>query len=199
MSEIDGKIVIVGDFIASEMEYVSEDDYSVFEQDGNLYASINGIVKTNKSKRTIKITSPPERKVEYRDFKRGDIVIGIIKFQRKFTVGLVLIKGGDRVILDGRVYGNIHVSKVTKGFIDKIDNGFKKNDLVRAKVLYKEGKEYELATDNFSWGVISADCPHCGTELVRSGRDYVYCPFCGYKGKRKLANDFGNYVERVNM
>ena len=97
------------------------------------------------------------------------------------------------------MYGNIHVSKVSKQYIESLKEAFKKTDYVRAKVLKKVGTEYELTTEGSRLGVITADCTVCGTKLLRKGRNFLECPFCGKREKRKLANDFGSVDEIIEF
>ncbi|MHA1871244.1 MAG: hypothetical protein ACTSXF_09860, partial [Promethearchaeota archaeon] len=142
-SIVDGKFVIVGEYLGDEMEYVAEDSTKIYEQDGKLYAAITGNLKVNARRRTLNIK--PARIPKRPFITRGDLIIGRVDYVRKFTVGVRIFKVNNYFIFDNsNLYGNIHVSNVSKQYIEKIDDAFKKTDIVRAKILRNEGLEYEM-------------------------------------------------------
>ncbi len=195
---INGKFVNIGEYIGEEMEYMSENETIIHvSDDGKLYASINGIVKINPAKRTVTIVNNLVKKRG--SINPGDYIIGRIGFERKFTVGLKILKSKDQILFERNEYGNIHVSHVSTRYIEKLDDAFKKTDYVRAKVLSKVGKEYELTTEGSHLGVIHADCPTCGTTLEKKGRDFLECPFCGLRVRRKFADDYGQVEEQIRF
>ncbi len=190
MTEIKhGNFVMIGDLIGGAEEFAYEDTSRIHERNGNLYASIAGIVAIDPLKRTINIENP-DPNIGQRDINIGDIVVGQATFMRKYTVGLKIYKANDRNILDDTVYGNIHISKISNYYIEKVEEAFKKTDIIRAKVVAKLGTEYELTTDGPNLGVVSCSCTVCGTKMQQKGQKNVECPFCGNKGLRKIANDF---------
>ncbi len=192
MTEVkDGKFVMIGDFIAGAEEYAYEDNARIHEIDGKLYASMSGVIKIDPLKRTIDVDSPI--KGNKREVKTGDIVVGQAEFMRKFTAGLRIYNVNNRNILDDTVYGNIHISHISNQYIDKVEEAFRKTDIIRAEVISKMRDEYELSTDAPDLGVISCSCNICGTKMKMTGRKNVQCPFCGNKGLRKLANDFQSH------
>ena len=192
---LNGKFVSVGDFVGEEMEYLSEDP-TTFEQNGKLYASTPGIVEINPNKRTIRIKNSTSKRKE---IKIGDYVIGRVTMERKFTVGLRIYKVGDSFVLKSHKFANIHVSNVSKQYIERLGEAFKKTDIVRAKVIGQVGKEFELTTQGQKLGVISCDCTVCGSTLNRKGRDFLECPFCGKREKRKIASDFNSVQEKIEF
>lgn len=192
---LNGKFVSVGDFVGEEMEYLSEDP-TTFEENGKLFASIPGIVEINPNKRTIKIKNSLKKRIE---IKIGDYVIGKVSMERKFTVGLRIYKVGNFFVLKSNKFANVHVSNVSKQYIERLSEAFKKTDVVRARVIGKVGKEYELTTQGQKLGVISCDCTVCGTNLNRKGRDFLECPFCGKREKRKIASDYGSIEEKFEF
>lgn len=194
-NDLNGKFVTVGQYLGEEMEYVAEDSSKVYEQKGKLYSATNGTVKIDPLKRTVNIipTQPKKRP----EILPNDIVIGRVEFVRKFTVGLQLIKVGPKLLLDTLIYGNIHVSNASKKYVEKLEDAYKKTDLVRARILKKVGMEYEMSTEGNNLGAISADCTICGTTMVRMGRNMVQCPFCGNKEQREMAQDYGDISEKL--
>jgi exosome complex component CSL4 len=190
MTEVNhGKFVMIGDFIAGAEEYAYEDTARIHEINGKLYASIPGIVTIDPLKRTINLENPDPNLTRH-DINPGDLVIGQADFMRKYTVGMQLYKVRDKYVLNDSIYGNIHISNVSSRYIEKIEEAFKKTDIIRAQVIKKVGTEYELTTDGPDLGVISCECMVCGTKMEKKGSKNVECPFCGNKGMRKLSNDY---------
>jgi len=184
-----GKFVMIGDFIGGAEEYAYEDTSRIHEKDGNLFASIAGIVTIDPLKRTINVENP-DPNINQHEVKVGDIILGQAEFLRKYTIGLKMYIVNDRFILDNTLYGNVHISKVSNYYIEKVEEAFKKTDIIRAQVVQKFGTEYELTTDGPNLGVVSCACTVCGTKMKKKGQKNVECPFCGNKGLRKLSNDY---------
>jgi exosome complex RNA-binding protein Csl4 len=193
---LNGKLVTCGEFLADAEEYVAEDITLVFEEQGKLFASITGIVVINPLKRTITIKN--EREAKQPAIKLGDIVIGRVEFERKFNVGLKIFKVNQRFIYDADINGNVHISNVSRDYVESLSAAYRMTDLVRGKVI-GVGKEYELSTNGPKLGVVHADCLMCGTRLARRGRNYLECPFCGKKENRVLANDYEQIDEKMKM
>ena len=128
---LNGKFVSVGDFVAEEMEYLSEDP-TTYEQNGKLYASTSGKIEINPNKRTITIKNGLKKRIE---IKIGDYVIGKVSMERKFTVGLRIYKVGNFFVLKSHKFANVHVSNVSKQYIERLSEAFKKTDVVRARVI----------------------------------------------------------------
>jgi len=192
---LNGKFVSIGDFVGEEMEYLSEDP-TTYEKNGKLYASTSGKIEINPNKRTITIKNG---KIKKKEIKIGDIVIGRVTMERKFTVGLRIYKIGDYFMLNPNKFANIHVSNVSKQYIERLGEAFKKTDIVRARVIGKVGKELELTTQSQKLGVISCDCTVCGTKLTRKGRNFLECPFCGKREKRKISSDYEKIEEKFKF
>jgi len=180
--------VIPGEKLANVEEFVSLNNETIYEENGNLFSAIYGRLIIDYSKRTVNVIhlKPPKRP----KFRKGDLVIARVLIMRKFTIGAVIYKINKKILFDYNPIGNIHVSNVTNYYIDKISEAFKKTDWIRARII-ELGEEFELSTDGRMLGVIKADCPTCGTELVKIGKDILNCPFCSRKERRKTAADYG--------
>jgi exosome complex component CSL4 len=50
----------------------------------------------------------------------------------------------------------------------------------------------QLSTKGKEYGVIKSLCSKCRNPLTLKNRD-LECNQCGYREKRKLASDYGNY------
>ncbi|MHA1339119.1 MAG: exosome complex RNA-binding protein Csl4 [Promethearchaeota archaeon] len=185
------RFVVAGEKLANVEEFVPINNETIYEDKGALYAAINGCLTVNYRDRTINLIHAfPQKRPK---IKVGDLVIARVIIMRKFTVGTLIHKINKKVLFDYNPVGNIHVSNIANYYIDRVTEAFKKSDWVRARVI-ELGVELELSTDGRNLGVIKADCPTCGTELIKMSRDTLQCPFCGRKERRKTSFDYG-FVE----
>ena len=183
-----GDIVKIGDELGFEEQFLGSQD-STYSENGNIYAAINGILEINEKERIVHINAHNEEKRVIP--KQGDLIIGEITMIRKSSVGVRIVSLNDKVTVRNGNYANIHVSNVSKSYVDKLDNVFQKTDLIRARVLSKFGKEWKIATNSPNLGVIRSSCKYCGYEMVPKGRDQVKCPFCNHSERKVIASDYG--------
>lgn len=190
------KLVVVGDCLGNIEEYLPVDDNTVYEDEGKLYAAVNGYLEINPLKRTIKVKRAQRRGRP--KIKVGDDVIAQVWTNRRYTVGVEICKVKDTILADSRFRANIHVSNVSKRYIERLDDAYRRTDWIRAKVT-EVGMEYELTTEGHQYGVITAQCSVCGTHLERRGKDFLQCTFCGKREQRKIASDYGNVREKMRI
>jgi len=188
------EIVLTGQYLGVVEEYLP-DKQSTYVKEGQIYATKTGIVKIDKDRRAIEILSHQER--DRKTVKIGDVIIGTILFLRLYSVGISFATINKKVQFNSSYFGNIHVSHISKRFIEKISDAFQITDIVRAKVIRQEENEYSLSTAGNDLGVIHADCSICGTTLEQIGPDKLRCSRCGNVENRKLANDYGNVLENL--
>ncbi|MHA1274187.1 MAG: exosome complex RNA-binding protein Csl4 [Promethearchaeota archaeon] len=182
------EIVVTGQYLGVIEEFLP-DKQCTFIKDGNIYASISGMVKLNEQKRELEIETHQEK--DRKTVKIGDIVIGTIIFLRKYSVGLNFYTINRKVHFNSGYLGNIHVSNISNRFVRDLKEAFQITDIVRAKVIDHNLNEYYLTTSSKHLGVIHADCMQCGTPLEKIGFNKLKCPFCGHIEQRKLADDYG--------
>ncbi len=187
-------IVLTGQYLGVVEEYLP-DKQSTYIREGQIYATITGIVKIDKNRRAIEIMShqDEDRKI----LKIGDIIIGTIRFLRLYSVGISFATINNKIHFNSSYFGNIHVSHISKRFIEKISDAFQITDIVRAKVIRQEENEFSLSTTGNNFGVIHADCSICGTTLEKIGPEKLRCTRCGNVEYRKLASDYGNVTENL--
>ncbi|MFX0047544.1 MAG: exosome complex RNA-binding protein Csl4 [Candidatus Hermodarchaeota archaeon] len=188
------EIVLTGQYLGVVEEYLP-DKQSTYIKEGQIYATKTGIVKIDKDRRAIEILSHQEK--DRKTVKIGDVIIGTILFLRLYSVGISFATINKKVQFNSSYFGNIHVSHISKQFIEKISDAFQITDIVRAKVIRQEENEYSLSTAGKDLGVIHADCSICGTTLEQIGQDKLRCSRCGNVENRKLANDYGNILENL--
>ena len=187
-------IVLTGQYLGVVEEYLP-DKQSTYIREGQIYATITGIVKIDKNRRAIEIMShqDEDRKI----LKIGDIIIGTIRFLRLYSVGISFATINNKIHFNSSYFGNTHVSHISKRFIEKISDAFQITDIVRAKVIRQEENEFSLSTTGNNFGVIHADCSICGTTLEKIGPEKLRCTRCGNVEYRKLASDYGNVTENL--
>ncbi|MHA1729988.1 MAG: exosome complex RNA-binding protein Csl4 [Promethearchaeota archaeon] len=194
---INGKFVTVGEFIGTELEYLPEQEGDIYSQDGKLYASISGTLQINPRKRTAIIKT--DLKSKRPTIISGDIVIGRVQFERKFTVGIKILKVGKKLLYNMNKFGNIHISNVSTQYIKNLEDAFKSTDIIRGKIIEMSTDEYEISTEGYNLGVIACNCPICGQKMLKKREDLLICPFCGKEERRKIAKDYENIIEQIQF
>lgn len=189
-----GEYASIGQRLGVVEEYLP-DKNSTYADKGVIYATRSGTIHIDSHKKKISVKEPDESKRQ--KMKIGDIVIGIIKFVRKYSIGVeVYIINNNLKFFSGNL-GNVHVSQISRNYVEKIEDAFKKTDILRARVSKLNYNEVDLVTDQPNLGVISADCSRCGGPLYLIKKDLLKCEICENVEKRKLANDYGSVKTRL--
>ncbi|MFX1390563.1 MAG: exosome complex RNA-binding protein Csl4 [Promethearchaeota archaeon] len=189
-------VVITGDYLGVVEEFLP-DKQSTFTKDGKIYASKTGLLNIDEKERRIEISTHQDK--DRKVIKIGDIVIGVILFLRKFSVGINFYTINNKIHFNSNYFGNIHVSQISDKYVEKIQDAFQITDIVRARVVEEESNEYKLTTTGKNLGVIYADCSICGQELDKIGYNKLKCERCGNVETRKLADDYGNVSEYLRF
>jgi exosome complex component CSL4 len=192
----DKNVVITGEYLGVVEEFLP-DKLSTFTKDGKIYASKTGLLDVDPKERKIEISTHQEsdRKV----VKIGDIVIGVILFLRKYSVGFNFYTINKKIHFNSSYFGNIHVSQISDRYVEKISDAFQITDILRARVVEQESNEYKLTTTGKHLGVIYADCVICGEELKKIGYNKLKCERCGNIETRKLADDYGEVSDYLRF
>jgi len=178
------KIVLPGEKIGAAEEYLP--GYGTKEESGMIYATMVGEVLTDPKNMIISVI--PANPIG--ELKVGDLVYGVITdLMRDFVIVQVIVNGDFESIAGGVQTGTIHISKISKVYVDKSDEEFKVGDIVRAKVI-KVKPSLQLTTNEDDLGVIKAYCGRCKKALIREN-DLLVCTRCKRKEKRKIAKDYG--------
>ena len=188
-----GDFIIIGTEIADAEQFIGDME-SVYIENGKLYAANSGYIKIDPQMRSIQIETHNEARRIHP--KNDDLITGVVYSIRKSAVGVLIQTVNDRVAMDLGLVGNIHIAQVSRSYVDKLDNIFQKTDMIRAKVIGKEGSEYRLATNEPNLGVIQTQCKYCGTNMARKGKGQLTCSFCGHSERKIIAPDYGE-VEQV--
>ncbi|MHA1674506.1 MAG: exosome complex RNA-binding protein Csl4 [Promethearchaeota archaeon] len=190
MSE--ARYVVVGEELGVAEEYLG-DPSTTYIENGKIHAAIVGNLTIDKEKRKILIEGSHEQKRKIP--KKGDIITGTVYSIRKSSVGVKIETVNNLVAVDVGLIGNIHVSNVSKSYVEKLDDIFDKNDIIRARIVRINGKEFQISTSEDKFGVIKASCKFCGHEMQRKGNNQIVCHFCGNHQRKEMANDYGSIEE----
>lgn len=188
------EIVLTGQYLGVVEEFLP-DKQSTYVKDGQIIASKTGIINIDTNKRLIEVRDHQEK--DRKTVEIGDRVIGTALFLRQYSVGLNFHTINKKIHFNSSYFGNIHVSQISKKYIERISDAFQTTDIIRAKVIEQNYNEYKLSTSGRNFGVIHADCIICGTTLKKIGLDRLRCPRCGNLESRKLADDYGNITENL--
>ncbi len=182
------KIVLPGDIIGTAEEFIPKN--GTYEDRGNIYAALTGIVKINNKERSVSVApvtnTPPQMQV-------GDIVIGQVTDVKDSVVLLEIagIKGkGERAIVNAEDAA-IHVSNVKDAYVKDLSYEFAPFDIVKGRVI--DLRNMRLTTVNKDLGVMKAFCGNCRTVLKREN-DKLKCPKCKRIETRKLSSDYGTGI-----
>ena len=181
------RIVLPGDKLSTTEElHVGEGTY---EEDGDIKSSRMGVYEVNEKHRMANvkpITSIPVL------IKKGDRVLAEATSVRSMMViaDVFHVVGKNRSI-SGDTNGTLHVSEISTGYVKDPSEAYGLGDIFRAKVIQIK-PSLQLSTKGREFGVIKARCSKCRSTLALKNNN-LECSQCGYKEKRKLANDYGNY------
>ncbi len=191
-----GDYASIGQRLGVVEEYLP-DKKSTYSDNGVIYATQSGIININIDKKKISIKKL--NKEDHRTLEIGDIVIGIITYIRRYSVGIRIYVKNNKVQYSSGNFGNVHVSQISKAYVEKVEDAFQKTDIIRAKVSKLRFNEVDLSTEGSDLGVISSDCSRCGAPLYKIKKDLLKCQVCENVEKRKLANDFGTVKTRLKL
>lgn len=181
-----GDLVLPGQKIGVIEMYLSGP--GTYTENGIIYASITGKLRINQQEKRVYVVPKYEKPSLP---KKGDIVVGSISMVRKqMAIADITNKHGFNPTTDFE--GMIHISYVSKTYLDSLSDAFKTGDIIRAEVINDEVIPFHIQTAAPNLGVILARCSECGNVLELEGRR-LQCPECRNIERRKVANDYGHY------
>ena len=181
-----GQFVIPGEKLGVIEEFIP--DVGTYVKDGNIYSSSMGFVLIDFINKKISVY-PATHNVSIP--RVGSIVTGYVTtVQNAFA--LVRIFRVGRKILSGSFTGVIHISDISRRYIDNIYDAVRLGDIVRAKVISDKNKIFHLTIKDENLGVIYAFCSQCGGNLIK--RRNLKCAVCGNTEKRKISVDYGKVI-----
>ncbi len=181
-----GELVFPGTCLAVTEEFIG--GYGTYTEGNNIYAAVAGKVSINIEKHEISVMSKPTAAVIP---KKGDIVIGgVVNASRQMiTVSIHYVKNKEAYPTYTMV---IHVSQLSREYLDTVDEAVCLADIVRAKVIDDKTIPLQGTLIDSQLGVILASCSRCGSQLEKIGRNKLKCKECAYFEKRKTTIDYGS-------
>lgn len=178
------EIVVPGDKVGTVEEVIP--GRGTFEEDGVVYSKGLGKFSfdMDEMKASVKTIKEPAQ------IKKRDIIIAVVQDIRNSMVvaRAAHIVGNDRAIA-GETTVSLHVSKVSREYVQDIRRMFRIGDYLRAMVIQAK-PSIQICTDSKDFGVLRALCMKCRSPMKKQGNS-LKCPECGRIETRKMAGDFG--------
>ena len=181
------EIVMPGDELATSEEYIAGE--GTYEKNGKIFSAVVGKKAFDETEKVAKVVAnnPPLK------LKPGDIVLGeVINISQSVVIVSIAQMENCPRALAGDREGALHISKVTKGFVEDIRKEYRLGDMVRARVV-QASPSLQLGTDSEELGVLKARCLKCRAILSKKG-DALYCSRCERNEHRKLAKDYAEFT-----
>jgi exosome complex component CSL4 len=121
--------------------------------------------------------------------KVGSIVTGLVLDVRSKQAVLRIFQIGDKM-LSGFFTGMLHISGVSRGYVDSMFEVCKTGDIMKAKVISTKNRTFFLSTAEKDLGVVYAFCSICG-NMLQPGNRGMHCSNCGNIEGRKTPPDYG--------
>lgn len=181
------ELVLPGDEIAAAEEYIPGD--GTFEEDGTVFAAWLGELELDSREFVARVRPRTTTPCVLRE---GDMVLGRVRSIRKSFISVDVVRRVDQPDREiaGDTRGTLHISKISKDYIEDIDDALHIGDLIRAKVIEVE-PAIQLTTKYHEYGIVKSWCPRCRTEMEAKGKGLV-CPECDWKARGKVASDYGS-------
>jgi exosome complex component CSL4 len=182
-----GDLVLPGQKIGVIEMYVP--GLGTYTKDGIIFSSIIGEFHVDSS-HVVSVVSKEKKPLIP---KNDDIVIGVVDMVRKqMAIANITNVRGFNPKTDFE--GMIHISQVSKNYLENLSDAFKTGDVIRAVVINDEVIPYFLNTAAPHLGVILSYCSECGQflQLDKDGRN-LFCNKCKIIEKRKTARDYGKF------
>lgn len=179
-------VVFPGDPLGAAEEFVPGP--GTYEEDGAVFAARIGIADLDRGEFEASVrpgTTIPAL------LQPDDLVIGrVIGLRKSFAIVRIEAKADEPTRpLNVGSNATLHVAKISRDYLERIEDAFRIGDVVRAKVL--EAKPaVQLTTKASELGVLLARCPRCRHEMEGKGHGLI-CPSCEWKSSAKLAVDYG--------
>lgn len=182
-----GKFVVPGEKLGVIEEFMPGP--GTYVHDGTIYSKITGRTLVDVLSKKVSVYPvvhiAPVPRV-------GSTVIGQV-YNVQSKIAIIRIRQIGKKLLSGFFSGILHISDVSKDYVEHMHDAYKTGDIVRAKVISEKNRVYHLSTAEKNLGAILAFCSNCG-HLLRLERRQLKCPRCGNTEKRKVASDYGRLI-----
>ncbi|MBN3037184.1 MAG: exosome complex RNA-binding protein Csl4 [Candidatus Diapherotrites archaeon] len=182
------ELLYPGDFIADNEMFLAGE--GTFEDGGEVRSAVVGASDMDMSSREARMRSS----VVMPEFQReGQVVVGMIEESNNKVafVKLFPITDGKTRFVPRNVSTVLRVNAIRRGFVKSLKDEYGTGDFIRAKIIESSPYTVALSTDGRNLGLVKAFCPECRRALSAES-DLLVCESCGWKGKRKLVDDYGS-------
>jgi exosome complex component CSL4 len=179
-----GQFVIPGDKIGVIEEFVPGP--GTYVSDGEIYSSTTGHMMIDASNKTVSVYPHAHLPIIPQE---GKIVTGQVSMVQD-KIAVVQIFNIGKKHPSGLFTGNIHISMVSRGFVESMFNALKTGDIILAKVINDKNASYQLSIADRELGVLYAFCSRCGNLLILNDHR-LQCPMCKNVEERKIALEYG--------
>ena len=182
-----GDIVVPGEQLCV-IEELSP-SYGTYEKDGIVYAAAPGAVSMDLKHRSISVLDT-DGKMKLALPVEGDILIGEVVNAYEQRAEIAIVRRNDKDVHSG-LYGEIHISNVTRRFVKSMHDVMRTTDIVRAKAIDTHKIPTTLSVVGNDFGVILAKCSRCGNPLTLTTYNNMFCLRCENRESREVASDYG--------
>ncbi|MGQ9543774.1 MAG: exosome complex RNA-binding protein Csl4 [Candidatus Bathyarchaeia archaeon] len=156
-----------------------------YERDGAIYSRLTGYALADPVRKIVDVkpkTKTPTLPME------GQNVLGVVEGVQDKIAIINIIKVEDK-FLSTPFTGILHISSSSPSYERNMNDIFKVQDLVKAKVISVSEGLIRLTTVGRNLGVVKAYCSNCGYPLTLTRR-LLRCRRCNNVERRKLAEDY---------
>ena len=180
-----GRFVVPGDKIGVIEEFLPGP--GTYVSDGEIYSSTTGRMIVDASNKTVSVY--PHAHVPIIP-KEGKIVTGQVSMVQDKIAVVQIFNIGKEYVPSALFTGSVHISMVSRGFVESMFNVLKTGDIILAKVINDKNTSYQLSIADRELGVLYAFCSHCGNLLMLNNQR-LQCPICKNVEERKIAPEYG--------
>jgi len=181
-----GKLVLPGTRLAVTEEFIGGP--GTYSEDNYIYSSVTGKVVMDLDKHEISVLAKPKAASVP---KLRDIVLGSVVNVSRQMVTVAVSYVNNRPVQPSYTMV-IHISQLSKEYLETADDAVCLADLVRAKVIDAKTIPLQGSLIGSQFGVVLGFCSQCGSRLDKIGRNKLKCPECSYVQKRKTPIDYGS-------
>ncbi len=184
MSKDNKKIVVPGEFLCTEEEFIPYTN--TYVEDGVVRATVIGKPIFDFINRRVYVKPVKDVKMP----KNGDVVIGVVK-QMRDEIAVIKLLGYDiNKVFKHEFKGVLHVSQASNSRIQSLYEAVRLGDVVRVKIL-NSYIPYLVTMKDTKLGVIAAYCSKCGAPLIKEkDKEVLKCSNCGNIETRKIVPDY---------
>jgi len=173
------RIAVTEEFLGGSGTYSTED---------YIFSAVIGYVNVDINKHEIIVLSKPKMTPVP---KIGDIFIGGVSnlSRQMITISINYINNQE---IQPTYTLIIHISQVSREYIESADEALRLGDIVRGKIIDAKTIPLQGSLIGSQLGVILSTCSSCGGKLNKIGRNKLKCTECSRIESRNTTVDYGS-------